>query len=150
VLRKPTVSEESEASGSMSGLRRLPTSKGLRKPFMTAVLNSLEQARSYIYIENGYLFDHGVAASLIRAKKRGVDVRVIMTRFNNFKAGIRSNLAISEKLRKNGIRVYLWPGMTHAKAVLADGWACMGSANLNQWSFRVSEEENIATSDPDF
>ena len=58
--------------------------------------------------------------------------------------------AIADRLRRNGIRVYLWPGMTHAKALLVDGWACLGSANLNQWSLRLSEEENIATSDPAF
>jgi cardiolipin synthase len=150
VMRKPVAVGGERLDGSWSEVRRLPTSKGLRKPFMTAVLNSLEQARSYIYIENGYLFDHGVVASLIRAQKRGVDVRVIMPRVNNFKAGIHSNLAISEKLREHGIRVYMWPGMTHAKALLVDGWACMGSANLNQWSLRLSEEENIATSDPAF
>jgi phosphatidylserine/phosphatidylglycerophosphate/cardiolipin synthase-like enzyme len=40
--------------------------------------------------------------------------------------------------------------MTHAKAVLADGWACVGSANLNQWSLRISREENLSTSDPRF
>ena len=77
-------------------------------------------------------------------------MRVVQPRVNNFTAGIRSNLAIAEKLRRNGIRVYLWPGMTHAKVVLADGWACIGSANLNQWSLRLSEEENMATSDPAF
>jgi cardiolipin synthase len=150
VMRKPATGDNGLENGSWSRVRRLPTSKGLRKPFMTAVLNSLEQARSYIYIENGYLFDHGVVAALIRAQKRGVDVRVIMPRVNNFTAGIHSNLAISEKLRQHGVRVYLWPGMTHAKAVLVDGWACMGSANLNQWSLRLSGEENIATSDPAF
>ena len=140
----------SSASQTWSKVRRLPTSKGLRKPFKTAVLTAFDQARNYIYIENGYLFDEGVVTSLIRAHKRGVDVRVILPRVNNFTIGIRSNLAIAERLRRKGIRVYFWPGMTHAKAVLVDGWTCMGSANLNQWSLRLSEEENIATSDPAF
>jgi cardiolipin synthase len=141
---------QTRASQPWSKVRRLPTSKGLRKPFMTAVRTSFDQARNCIYIENGYLFDHGVVAALIRARKRGVDVRVILPRVNNFTVGIRSNMAIAERLRRNGVRVYLWPGMTHAKAVLVDGWACLGSANLNQWSFRLSQEENIATSDPAF
>jgi cardiolipin synthase len=131
-------------------LRRLPTSKGLRKPFMKAVLTALEQARKEIWIENGYLFDRGVEAALIRAKKRGVDVRLIQPRVNNFTVGIRSNLAAAERLRRAGVRVFLWPGMTHVKAVVVDGWCCFGSANLNQWSFRLSEEQNMATSDPQF
>jgi len=150
VLKPGAGENEGVSSRNWSKVRRLPTSKGLRKPFKTAALTSLDQARSHIYIENGYLFDHGVVASLIRARKRGVDVRVILPRINNFTVGIRSNLAIAERLRKNGVRVYFWPGMTHAKALLVDGWSCMGSANLNQWNLRLSEEENIATSDPAF
>ncbi len=131
-------------------VRRLPTSKGLRKPFMTAVIKALDQARNYIYIENGYLFDHGIEKSLAAARKRGVDVRIVMPRANNFSAGVSANVAAAERLRRHGVRVYLWPGMTHAKALLVDGWACVGSANLNQWSLRISKEENMATSDARF
>ena len=142
--------EQDNASVRYAALRRLPTSKGLHKPYMKAVLTALEQARSYIWIENGYLFDKGVAAALVRAKKRGVDVRLILPRVNNFTVGIRSNLAIAERLRRAGVRVFLWPGMTHTKVVMVDGWSCFGSANLNQWSFRLSVEQNLATSDPEF
>jgi cardiolipin synthase A/B len=149
VMKKNNRPEE-QGNSSYANFRRLPTSKGLRKPFMTAVLTALEQARSQIWIENGYMFDRGVDAALIRAKKRGVDVRVIQPRLNNFKAGIRSNLAVAERLRRGGVRVFLWPGMTHCKAVLVDGWCCFGSANLNQWSLRLSAEQNMATSDPQF
>ena len=117
---------------------------------MTAVIKALDQARDYIYIENGYLFDHGIEKSLAAARKRGVDVRVIMPRANNFTAGVSGNLAAAERLRRHGVRVFFWPGMTHAKALLVDGWACIGSANLNQWSLRISKEENMATSDPRF
>jgi cardiolipin synthase len=64
--------------------------------------------------------------------------------------GQRSNMVSAEALRRDGVRVYFWPGMTHTKALLVDGWACIGSANLNQWNLRLSQEENMATSDPDF
>jgi len=48
----------------------------------------------------------------------------------------------------NGIRVYAYPGMTHLKAAIYDGWACVGSANLNKMSLRIGQELNIAYSDP--
>ena len=146
-LEKPTPEATQRP---WSKVRRLPTSKGLKKPYMKAVLTALEQSRSYIYIENGYLFDHGIVKSLGRARKRGVDVRVIFPRGNNFSMGQRSNMVSAEALRRDGVRVYFWPGMTHTKALLVDGWACIGSANLNQWNLRLSQEENMATSDPDF
>jgi phosphatidylserine/phosphatidylglycerophosphate/cardiolipin synthase-like enzyme len=38
--------------------------------------------------------------------------------------------------------------MSHVKAAVFDGWACLGSANWDRLSFRINKEINIATSDP--
>jgi len=130
-------------------VRRLPTRTGW-KPFSNAVRGSLRRARSYIYIENPYLFDKSVIAELVEARGRGVDVRVVMPRVNDFKTGGRSNLIVANYLRQHGVRVYFYPGMTHVKALLVDGWACLGSGNLTHLSLDVSEEQNIATSNPAF
>jgi cardiolipin synthase len=45
--------------------------------------------------------------------------------------------------------VYVFPGMTHVKAAVYDGWACVGSANMEKMSLRVSQELDVAYSDPD-
>jgi phosphatidylserine/phosphatidylglycerophosphate/cardiolipin synthase-like enzyme len=134
-------------AGSWSRLRLLPTAT-LWKPFATAVLGSLNQARSYIYAENPYIFDKRVILALVGARNRGVDVRVVMPCVNDFKAGGRSNLVIANYLFEHGVRVYFYPAMTHVKALLVDGWACLGSGNLNHLSLRVNHEQNVATSDP--
>jgi cardiolipin synthase len=114
------------------------------------VLNALRTAGKYIYIENPYLFDKRVIHALVDAHRRGVDVRVVLPRVNDFKAGGRGNLVIANYLLQRGVRVYFYPGMTHVKAVLVDGWACLGSGNLNHLSLRVNQEQNIATSNPEF
>ena len=49
---------------------------------------------------------------------------------------------------RNGIRVYMYPGMTHVKAAVYDGWACFGSANFDKLSLQINEELNLGTSDP--
>jgi cardiolipin synthase len=130
-------------------VRLLPTKTGW-KPFATAVLGSLRQAQRYVYVENPYLFDKRVIIALVKARARGVDVRVVLPCVNDFKAGGRSNLVIANYLMERGVRVYFYPSMTHVKALLVDGWACLGSSNLNHLSLRVNHEENIATSDPGF
>ena len=135
--------------GQWMQVRRLPT-KTAWKPFAAAVLASLRQARSYVYAENPYLFDKRVILSLVKARQRGVDVRVVLPRFNDFKAGARGNIVIANYLLEHGVRVYFYPTMTHVKALLVDGWSCVGSGNLNHLSLRVNQEENIATSDPGF
>ncbi len=38
--------------------------------------------------------------------------------------------------------------MSHVKAAIYDGWACLGSANFDNLSLRVNEEINIAFTDP--
>jgi cardiolipin synthase A/B len=137
------------ASSKWIPLRRLPT-RTAWKPFAEAVLGSINRASSYIYAENPYLFDRSVVNALVRARLRGVDVRVVMPRVNDFKAGGRSNLITANYLLQNGVRVFFYPGMTHVKALLVDDWACVGSGNLNHLSLRLSQEENVATSDPGF
>ena len=49
---------------------------------------------------------------------------------------------------KHGIRVYVYPGFTHAKAAVFDGWASVGTANLDRLSLKLNREINIATSEP--
>ena len=130
-------------------VRLLPT-KTAWKPFASAVFGSLQRAQDYIYVENPYLFDKRVILALVRARNRGVDVRVVLPNVNDFKAGGRGNLVIANYLLEHGVRVFFYPAMTHVKALLVDGWACIGSANLNHLSLRVNQEQNVATSDPAF
>ena len=128
-------------------VRLLPT-KTAWKPFSAAVQGSLRRARSYVYIENPYLFDKRVILSLVRARERGVDVRIVLPCVNDLKAGGRGNVVIANYLLAHGVRVYFYPGMTHVKALLVDDWACVGSGNLNHLSLRLDQEQNVATSDP--
>jgi phosphatidylserine/phosphatidylglycerophosphate/cardiolipin synthase-like enzyme len=51
---------------------------------------------------------------------------------------------------ENGIRLYIYSGMTHVKAAIYDGWAVVGSANFDKLSLRINQETDLATSDPRF
>jgi phosphatidylserine/phosphatidylglycerophosphate/cardiolipin synthase-like enzyme len=141
--------EPAPEAGHWIKVRRLPT-RTAWKPFNVAVQASIRKAQSYIYVENPYLFDKRVITGLVQARKRGVDVRAVLPRVNDFGAGGRGNLVTANYLLEHGVRVYFYPGMTHVKAMLVDDWACLGSGNLNHMSLRLSQEDNIATSDPTF
>ena len=58
----------------------------------------------------------------------------------------KSNALAANAMLEQGIRVYVYPGMSHVKAAIFDGWACLGSANWDKLSFRVNKELNLATS----
>ncbi len=115
-----------------------------------AQIAASHNARSYIFIQNPYLSDMAMIYELIRARSRGVDVRVILPMEGNHDIMNASNVVAANILLKHGVRVFAYPGMTHVKAAIYDGWACLGSANLDKLSLRVNKEMNLACSDPDF
>jgi len=111
-----------------------------------AQLAAIRRAQSYIYIENAYFTDDVILDELIQARARGVDVRVIVPVRSDFGVMQRNNVLLANTLLENGIRVFIYPGMSHLKAAIYDGWICLGSANLDKLSLRVNKEINIATS----
>ena len=111
-----------------------------------AQLEAIRRSQRYILIENSYFSDDAILYELARARRRGVDVRVILPEEGNHGLHNTSNQVAINKMLKNGIRVYQYPGMTHIKAAVFDGWACVGSANFDKLSFQVNREVNLATS----
>jgi cardiolipin synthase A/B len=125
-------------------------SKTARHQIRRAELAAIKRAQNHVFLQNPYLYDNSVITALAQARSRGVDVRVVLPTANDFSGGKRSNLVTANYLLRHGVRVYFYPGMTHVKALLADGWACFGSANFNTLSLRLNQESNLATSDPGF
>jgi len=113
-----------------------------------AQLEAINRAQSYIYIENAYFDDNTILRALIQARRRGVDVRVIFPSENDSGLMQTSDEVTGNQLIENGARVYIYPGMTHVKAAIYDGWACLGSANFNKMSLRIGQELDVAFSDP--
>lgn len=113
-----------------------------------AQIEAIRRARRYIYVENAYFNDKGILRELIRARNRGVDVRVVLPAETDSGLMQTGNLLTANEMIRRGIRVYAYPGMTHVKAAIYDGWACLGSANLEKMSLRVSQELDVAFSDP--
>ncbi len=114
-----------------------------------AQLAAIRRAKRYIYIENAYFNDDSILRALIDARQRGVDVRVVLPSESDVGIMQASDLVVANKMVRNGIRVFIYPGMTHVKAAIYDGWACVGSANMEKMSLRVSQELDVAFSDPD-
>ncbi len=128
-------------------LRLLYTAPGKQEIFRLQ-RQAIANARSYIYIQNAYFTDDRLLSDLVEARHRGVDVRVIIP-LETDRGFITRNLALAANtLLANGVRVYIYPGFSHAKAAIFDGWACLGSANFDRLSLKINRELNIATSDP--
>ena len=109
---------------------------------------AIRHAKRYIFIENAYFTDDVMLYELVKARRRGVDVRIIIPLVTDRGPITRNNVLAANIMLEHGIRVYIYPGMSHVKAAVFDGWACLGSANWDTWSLAINRELNLATSHP--
>lgn len=128
---------------------RILQTRNFESQIHKAQLAAIQSAQSHILIENAYFSDDRTIYELAKARRRGVDVRVIIPAKGNHGPLNASNKVTVNKLLEHGIRVYEYPGMSHVKAAIYDGWICIGSANFDKLSLKINKELNLATSDPD-
>jgi cardiolipin synthase len=114
---------------------------------------AIDRARKYIYITNAYFLpDRFVYRRLIKAVRRGVDVRIIGPDKTDHPYIRWATWSLYPHMIKNGIRIYEWQGeMLHSKTAVIDGvWASVGSHNLDHRSLHYNLEVNINVYDHRF
>jgi cardiolipin synthase len=115
-----------------------------------AIFHAIDHAQHHIYLENCYFSDEVLAAKLVEAQRRGVDVRAVVTLRGNVKRLNRYVVLTANRLLRGGVRVYLAPGMTHVKAMSADGvWSYIGTGNFDELSLRNNSEVGLSVLSPD-
>lgn len=136
-----------EDSGQSYPIRILSTSVHDSELYHAQVA-AIRRARHHIFIENTYFSDDRILLELVAARRRGVDVRVVLAESGDSGMLDLSNQTAINIMLRNGIRVFRYPGMTHVKAAVYDGWACLGSANFDKMSLEMNNEINLGTSHP--
>jgi cardiolipin synthase len=109
-------------------------------------------ARKSIYITTPYFLpDSSMRKELVRAKKRGVTVKVIVPGKHGDHALTRSSgRSAYGDLLKADAEIYEYESsMIHAKVTIIDGiWSLVGSTNLDNRSFGINDEINLAVLNP--
>jgi cardiolipin synthase len=112
---------------------------------------SISGARRTLYISNSYFVpDDDFRSLLVRAAKRGVDVRVLTAGDkSDVKTTVYAGRARYPELLKGGVRIYEYrPTMMHAKTFVVDGvWSTVGSLNFDNRSLVFNNESNIVALD---
>jgi cardiolipin synthase len=106
------------------------------------MIAAIYQARKRVWLATPY-FVPGEAArmALTSAAQRGLDVRVLVPRMSDSKLVTAAARSYYSELLRAGIRVYEYPRMLHAKALLLDDDHCvLGSSNFDYRSFRLNFE----------
>jgi len=109
-------------------------------------------ARERLWITTAFLAPGKAFVDLLAdAAERGVDVRLLVNGPNIDKEVVRQvGQRCYGPLLEAGVRIFEYqPTMIHAKVVVADGWANVGSSNLDHRSMGLDDEINVAISDPE-
>lgn len=108
-------------------------------------------ARRSIYIANPYFVPDEVATqSLLDAKARGVDIRILVAgRYNNSRLAHLNSVRLMGPLLDAGIEIFEYqPTMMHYKLMVVDGlFATIGTTNFDNRSFAYNQECNVSTTD---
>ena len=112
---------------------------------------SIAAARRTIYIANPYFVpDQGAIDLLVAAKRRGVDVRIMVAGIYNDNWMARQNsVRLYGPLLEAGIQILEYNHtMLHQKTMVVDGvWATVGTTNFDSRSFAHNEENNVCFCD---
>ena len=115
-------------------------------------LDIIAQAVDYVYIFTPYLIiDYEMQSSLIRAAKRGVDVRIVTPEIPDKKLIYRLTRSNYLPLIEGGVKIYQFtPGFIHAKSILCDDRvAVVGSINMDYRSLFLHFECGVLMYDAD-
>jgi cardiolipin synthase len=117
-------------------------------------LMSFAAARRNIRIGTGYFVpDRPTIDSLLDARRRGVRVQVIVPGpYNDVPVSGQASRALWGDLLRAGVEFYEYqPTMYHCKLMVVDGrWSSIGSANVDNRSFRLNSEANLNVLDAAF
>ena len=108
-------------------------------------------ARRSIYIANPYFVPDAAARdALIEAKKRGVNVRIMVAaRYNDNWLAHHNSVRVYGRLLEAGVEILEYNRtMLHLKTMVVDGrWFTIGTTNFDNRSFAHNEENNICIYD---
>ena len=112
---------------------------------------SIVCARKSIFIANPYFVpDEPAREALVDAKKRGVDVRIMVSgRHNDNWLAHRNSIRLYGPLLEAGIEILEFNRtMLHQKTMVVDAlWATVGTTNFDNRSFAHNDENNVCVYD---
>jgi cardiolipin synthase len=114
---------------------------------------AIRNARQRIVIASAYFLPgYRFIRDLLRARKRGVEVELVMQGSPDLPFAIGAATILFDELVRRGIKVHRYMDRPlHAKvAVVDDHWATIGSSNLDPISLGLNYEANLFILDRDF
>jgi cardiolipin synthase len=103
---------------------------------------AIATAQRRVFVTTPYFVpDEAILAALTTAALRGVDVRVLVPKRSDSRLVMAAGRSYYDRLMQAGVTLYEYgPSMLHAKTLVADDMAFVGTANMDNRSFRLNFE----------
>ena len=151
VLAGPKFFPPLEGRSGLCGVSVVSSPSDSLQPIRLLFWLSFTNARKRVWISNSYFIpDRRLRHAVIDRARHGVDVRILVP--GNHTDAVPVQLAgrsFYQELLSAGIRIFEYQAsMMHAKTVAIDGiWSIVGSANLDERSMELNEENVLGIAD---
>jgi cardiolipin synthase len=128
----------------------LNSGKALRSRFQTEWMGRIEGASRRVWLTSAYFVPtRRMLRALARAAAKGLDVRLLLPGTSDVPFVRLASHTLYDSLLRMGVRIHEYQGgVLHAKTLLADGWALVGSSNFNHRSALHDLEINVSPQAP--
>jgi cardiolipin synthase A/B len=151
VLAGPRFFPPLERGRGISGLSLVSSPSDSQQPIRLLFWISFSNARKRLWISNSYFIpDIRLRKAVIERAQRGVDVRILVPGNQTDAVPVQAaGRSYYEELLAAGVRIFEYePAMMHAKTVVIDSaWSIVGSANLDERSMELNEENVLGIAD---
>ncbi|MCW8885530.1 MAG: phosphatidylserine/phosphatidylglycerophosphate/cardiolipin synthase family protein, partial [Motiliproteus sp.] len=125
---------------------KVATAEGIHQQEIKANFRSqINAAHRRVWLVTAYFLPSwSIRRALLRAARRGIDVRLLLPGPITDHPGIYyASRRYYKRLLAAGVRIYEYqPRFMHAKLGVCDNWVSIGSCNLDHWNLRWNLEAN--------
>jgi cardiolipin synthase len=154
VIAGPRFYPAARDSGPACGVSLVSSPSDAQQPIRLLFWLSFINARRRLWIVNSYFIPDRHLRKAVRDRARaGVDVRILVPGNHTDAVPVQyAGRAFYQELLEAGVRVFEYQAsMMHAKTVLVDdAWSLVGSANMDERSMEINEENLLGIADAGF
>ncbi len=140
--------------GPVCGLSVVSSPSDAQQPVRLLLWLTFTNARRRLWIANSYFIpDRHLRKAAKERARAGVDVRILVPGDNTDAKPVQyAGRGYYQELMEAGVRIFEFtPSMMHAKTVTVDdAWCLVGSANMDERSMEINEENLLGIADPAF
>ncbi|HUQ14411.1 MAG TPA: phospholipase D-like domain-containing protein [Gemmatimonadales bacterium] len=154
VIAGPRFYPPNEDTGPACGLSVVSSPSDAQQPIRLLFWLSFINAQRRLWITSSYFIPDRHLRKVVQARARdGVDVRILVPGNHTDAIPVQyAGRGYYEELLEAGVRIFEYqPSMMHAKTVVVDdGWTLVGSANMDERSMEINEENLLGIAESGF